>query len=644
MSKKWLSALLAGMMLASCMPAMASAEGTDADAITIASSEDLVAAIKGQADGQTWVFTKEGEYNVYNAENYREDKTGLPATDMMIGGYVTDQVLNYEAEYVFPIYADDITIKKADGVGDVTVTSTARPAKNYGGMGNYQNFITIAGEGVTIDGINVKANINDYYEGSNKVIEVLGKDASLLNMNLLRLEGEGNGSGNIILNGEDIGTATITNLTMFGWISANYAKAGTLNATDVTIDYTDNAYAGYKDETYGYGWNPGIFNSREGCEVVVNNKNLTIKVDGDINLTEQVFTNALQPNTTVVLTEDVAVDKMVDIAKDGITLDLGGNTLTASENFTGAENYENDKHLVNVTGEKVTVKNGTLKATADNKHVLNVYEAGEAALEDVVLDHTAGFKGAPLVVNGSSVTVSGELKMITGEKSWYAANVDNKTDSTGADTTLVFADNAKVVFEGKSQIGISLETSKEDAKVTVDFGKNISVSAPDEFAVVVKAEEANAEIKNPENADLAANEDGVLVEKAPVITAGADSTWKTDSTEGLSFTSDAQFAEFIKVTVDGKDVAAENYEVKAGSTVVTLKVDYLKTLAEGKHTLAIVSENGAAETSFTVEAADVPEKPVTGDNSVMLWMTLVLMAAAGFAGMRVFGKKAAHSR
>ncbi len=89
----------------------------------------------------------------------------------------------------------------------------------------------------------------------------------------------------------------------------------------------------------------------------------------------------------------------------------------------------------------------------------------------------------------------------------------------------------------------------------------------------------------------------------PVIIAGANGTWKKGSEGGLSFTSNAAFAHFQKVQVDGKDLDASSYTVEEGSTIVTLKPEYLETLSVGKHTFAIVSETGTASTEFNVTAA-----------------------------------------
>lgn len=97
-----------------------------------------------------------------------------------------------------------------------------------------------------------------------------------------------------------------------------------------------------------------------------------------------------------------------------------------------------------------------------------------------------------------------------------------------------------------------------------------------------------------------------------MIIEGANGKWQKGSEGGLSFASNAAFADFLKVQVDGKDLDASNYAVKEDSTVVTLNASCLETLPVGKHTLAIVSDAGTAETEFTVVAA---EKQVVDDES-----------------------------
>lgn len=66
------------------------------------------------------------------------------------------------------------------------------------------------------------------------------------------------------------------------------------------------------------------------------------------------------------------------------------------------------------------------------------------------------------------------------------------------------------------------------------------------------------------------------------------------------FRSEAELKDLIKVMVDGKIVSTDNYIVKAGSTIVTLSAEFVKSLGNGKHTMSIVSTTGAATADFTV--------------------------------------------
>lgn len=126
----------------------------------------------------------------------------------------------------------------------------------------------------------------------------------------------------------------------------------------------------------------------------------------------------------------------------------------------------------------------------------------------------------------------------------------------------------------------------------------------------------------------------------PEIIAGANGTWQKGTQDGLSFTSNAAFDDFIKVQVDGKDLDASNYTIKEGSTIVTLKASYLETLSVGKHTLAIVSDTGIAETEFTILAASDSDESLvqTGDNNMSLVALLsiigVMSAVIGVVALR----------
>ena len=81
--------------------------------------------------------------------------------------------------------------------------------------------------------------------------------------------------------------------------------------------------------------------------------------------------------------------------------------------------------------------------------------------------------------------------------------------------------------------------------------------------------------------------------------------------------------------VDGETLPRDQYDVTEGEngcTVVYIKGDFIKTLAEGQHRVIIVSESGSAAGHVMVS-----EKPRTGDeNSLGLWV--LLMTASALCG------------
>lgn len=293
---KLLSLFVAIAMVFCMIPAVALA-AEEGDVVKITNSQELIDAINNQKDGQTWELAA-GTYDVGN---------GCLEHVANINGV--------EKGFIFPIHANNITIK---GMGDVTITSTYDP--NTGNW-NGQNLITVGGSDVTIENVNLKGNYNSYYEGCNKVLELIGngKNLTLRNVECLALakdDGTQN-SGSIYINVADAGNTVLENVTLYSWINARAVTTGTVTANNVVQDFTNNEYAGYHDDVNGYAWAPGI----SGDNVVLNG--FTIKVDNKTEFVKQIMDKnpaGFNQNISAVLEDKSPKDLIVvinDKAQDG---------------------------------------------------------------------------------------------------------------------------------------------------------------------------------------------------------------------------------------------------------------------------------------------------------------------------------------
>ena len=142
------------------------------------------------------------------------------------------------------------------------------------------------------------------------------------------------------------------------------------------------------------------------------------------------------------------------------------------------------------------------------------------------------------------------------------------------------------------------------------------------------------------------------------ILDGANTSWEQNSDGSLSIRGSGEFSKFVGVKIDGNLVDVKNYTVKKGSTIVTLKADYLNTISVGNHTFEIIWTDGTAATRFTViksdSGSDEPKDndgnqtddnqqitaPKTGDNShTVLWISLLGVSLAGLLSMMYVRKK-----
>jgi len=289
------------------------------------------------------------------------------------------------------------------------------------------------------------------------------------------------------------------------------------------------------------------------------------------------------------------------------------------------------------------------------------------------------------VVEINGVTVSfkdGDKPVFTGkspEGVKYAYNcewweLDSKTGAISADFFSGAYENKITAFEaGKTyHYGVYVKAVGyvESENTTYVFGPDTKLKINGEFVNYTRYEGDESDGSDGTmwvitDLTMTPQASGTTLEYK--ITDGANGTWTQNSDSTLKFVASGDFSKFTGVKVDGMLIDADKYTAVSGSTVITLKKDYLSTLSVGKHTLTVVYNDGECSTEFEIKAAqsggetkpgkpdegnttpDKPnqgntESPQTGDNSnLMLWIALLFISGGVVTGVTVFDKRKRHS-
>ena len=124
------------------------------------------------------------------------------------------------------------------------------------------------------------------------------------------------------------------------------------------------------------------------------------------------------------------------------------------------------------------------------------------------------------------------------------------------------------------------------------------------------------------------------------VIEGANSSWVHNSDETLTFRVNGDLSKFVGIKVDDEWVDKENYIAASGSTIITLKNEYLKTLSVGKHKITFVYTDGEVSTNFEVKEEGFFKSPKTGDTSnILVWYSLFAVSALIVFGITVYNKK-----
>ena len=378
-------------------------------------------------------------------------------------------------------------------------------------------------------------------------------------------------------------TAKITDKTNYEWKDGSNSDL-TINwsITQATPDYTiPTGLTGVKGETLNDVTLPDRFTWNDASTVLTAGTH-TYKAK---------YTPADTTNYKTIT--DIDIEVVVKDTFDVITSVDGGNgTITPSKigviegtkveiTFTPDTGYMIDKVFVNTVEVTVT----------GNKIELTVNEEKDVKVSYKKIPFTVTVKE----VDGATITPNGAVAVSYGEDKEFTitANSGYKLVKVLVDGTDKTADmNGDILKLTNITSNINLEVVVEKIVYEVTEGAN-------QKYIITKNNEAKFKI----NADFRLFDDG-------------------------------------KVYVDNELVDPKNYTAESGSTIITLKKEFVDTLSVGEHTLKVLfNDGGEAITTFNVARVIVPtDNPQTGDN-IGFYIISGILSIVGLAGAGIFYRR-----
>ena len=301
-------------------------------------------------------------------------------------------------------------------------------------------------------------------------------------------------------------------------------------------------------------------------------------------------------NGAVVSQLDASADHMQNIR--GAIAYTGGNlwfTMTDGSIWRVAFS-ESDGALGAVSSAKIT-------PTATNSTATPVVYNGRVYVGCTDTDASGSVQGAVAVLDASTLAMIYEIPVAKQDNAWSNKCTDVAIAADTSTGTVygyaAYYDKPGSVVAFSDQPGQNRAEFFDLRDLVPEYTSNYSNSQ------ILLGTEGNLYYTNDSGYMVCVGKKAADVDKVEII-SGAGSNITADGKHDAVFVSNAPYDTFLYVMVDGKILDQDCYTVQEGSTIVTLKADYLKGLSEGEHIIAIVSEGGVAEAQFQVVAAQTP--------------------------------------
>lgn len=466
--------------------------------------------------------------------------------------------------------------------------------------------------------------------------------------------GERGEASNIIIHG---GTITAIAKSNSAGIGGGHGSGNDIAITGgevIAVGHNAPSIGGSKDSTgslmqtievYGDLSKTTLANHNFANSIVYHNKEYTVK--GNVSVTEDVTiksgeTLTIVDNSTLTSTGKVQLEANSKLVHNDLEVTvLSGNATLNSTGTIDKNNISVKEVYKNENGDPfktiVTRLDGSIDTTEiqDDGFIIVTKVNKDGKLVEKIVTDTDGLSvktenkldGTTVVTksdkDGKVIDITETLKdgsTVVTENKVDGSTVVTKADKNGQVTEKLATnkDGSTVKTENKSNGTTVITKSNKDGKVieiTETFKDDSSIKTEYQTngdVVVIKKDNKGQVVekitKHPNGSYI---KDGFK----PTMIEGDQSIYKEDNS--LTFRSNDEIVNFLKVTINDKNLDAQYYDVVSGSIKVTLKDDYLKTLTAGSYTLGIVSTNGVATGSFTIPVKEViePADPITPSTS-----------------------------
>ena len=263
----------------------------------------------------------------------------------------------------------------------------------------------------------------------------------------------------------------------------------------------------------------------------------------------------------------------------------------------------------------------------------SIIGAVEGTKVEITFTPNAGYMIDKVLVNTVETTVIGNTIELTVDENKDVAVSYKKIPFTvtvkDVDGATITPNGAVAVSYGEDkEFTITANSGYKLVKVLVDGTDKLSDMVGDTLKLTNITSDINLE---------------VVVEKIVYeVTEGANQKYTITKNNEAKFKINADFRLFDdgKVYVDNELVDPKNYTAESGSTIITLKKEFVDTLSVGEHTLKVVfNDGGEAITTFNVARVTVPtDNPQTGDN-IGFYIISGILSIVGLAGAGIFYRR-----